>query len=233
MRMDAVDLVRREGAVLSDLRAAGPDHRVRACQQCADEFDAVIDVRFGHDAVLRTREKTEQRAVTVGRDLGARCRPPAQRITARRFDFDHRGAAVGEQLRAVGAGDSRGQVDDEIAVPVGQSAGSTDYSVFLRFDLLNRKSGGNLLSLSLTAPAKPAVDRLDACPCHLRRAGGAAAHRLEEGGQQAAHVLALVLLEDLEEDLLLENGVGRTIARACPRVLVHLCLELVPRRPPC
>ena len=32
------------------------------------------------------------------------------------FDFDDLGAAVGEQLGAVGAGDPRGQVDDDIAV---------------------------------------------------------------------------------------------------------------------
>src|SRR3546814_462035 len=37
-----------------------------------------------------------------------------------------------------------------------------------------------------------------------------AAHRLEPPGEDAPHVLALLLLEDLEEHLLREDGVGRS-----------------------
>src|SRR6185437_10064308 len=55
-----------------------------------------------------------------------------------------------------------------------------------------------------------------------------AAHRLEPGTEQTAHVLALMLLHHLEEHLLHENRVGRTGPGASERVLLDLGLQILP-----
>src|SRR6201996_8227969 len=54
-------------------------------------------------------------------------------------------------------------------------------------------------------------------------------HALDHAGQQAAEVLALVLLVQLEEGLLHRDGVGRAGPRAGQRVLLGLGLQLVAR----
>ena len=61
-------------------------------------------------------QEAEQRAIVAGRNVGARRRPPAQRITFRCFDFDDVGATVGQQLGAVRPGDARGEVDNDVPV---------------------------------------------------------------------------------------------------------------------
>ncbi len=99
--------------------------------------------------------------------------------------------------------------------------------------LLSRNSGGNLLSLSLTESASPASI---ASPSMKSPASGRAAPPIDsnDGGQQAAHVLTLELLDDLEEHLLLkdacrQDGYGRTPARTSrPRLRVDpACDDLV------
>ena len=92
MRMDAVDLGRCER--FGYRRTARPHHRVGIGEQRIDEGH--VGVGVGDDAVLRAREIAEQRAIVAGRNLGAGRRPPPQRISLRRFDFDDLGAAVGE-----------------------------------------------------------------------------------------------------------------------------------------
>src|SRR6202030_391569 len=52
-------------------------------------------------------------------------------------------------------------------------------------------------------------------------------HALDHAGEQAAEVLALVLLVQLEEGLLHRDGVGRAGPRARQRVLLGLGLQLV------
>ena len=99
---------------LGDRRATRPDHGVRCCQQPANSSHA-LGLGIGDDAVLGTRQEAEQRAVIAWPDVGPRCRPPAQWITFWRLDFDHVGAAVGKQLRAIGACDSDRQIDDGVA----------------------------------------------------------------------------------------------------------------------
>src|SRR5689334_9028711 len=131
---------------LSDRRTRRPHDSVRIGKQPVDEVNVG---RLSDDTALRTRQEAEQCTVAVSGNLGAGCRPPAQRITFRRFDFDDLGTAVGQQLRAVRPGDAGGQVDDDVA------AQRWHYFFFLRFDLLSLKSGGNLSSLSLTASARP------------------------------------------------------------------------------
>src|SRR6516165_5140524 len=54
-------------------------------------------------------------------------------------------------------------------------------------------------------------------------------HALDHPGQQAAEVLALVLLVQFEERLLHRDRVGRTGLRARQRVLFGLLLELIAR----
>src|SRR6476646_171138 len=148
--MAAFDFVRREGGVLGKPRATRPHHGVRLAEQTVDEFG--VGVRIGHRAVLGASEETEQRAVVTCLDLGTRSRPPPQWITRRRFDFDHGGAAVGQQRAAVRSGDAGGQIDDGVAVERQQRG----QSFILRFFLLSRNSGVNFASLSLTASASPA-----------------------------------------------------------------------------
>src|SRR5271165_116377 len=52
-------------------------------------------------------------------------------------------------------------------------------------------------------------------------------HALDHAGEQAAEVLALVLLVQLQERLLHRDGVGRARLRACQRVFQRLILKLV------
>ena len=60
-----------------------------------------------------------------------------------------------------------------------------------------------------------------------------AAHRFEDAAEQAAHVFALELFHDLEEDLLHEDRVHGTVARAGQRILLDLGFELICWGPPC
>ena len=113
-----MDLGGREVGVLSESRAAGPHHRVRAGKEPVDQVD--VGLRIDDDTVLGAGQKTEQRAVVT--DFRARCRPPPQWISFWRLDFDDLGAAVGQQLRAVGAGDTDGQIDDGVPVEWAGSA---------------------------------------------------------------------------------------------------------------
>ncbi|EUA51193.1 L-carnitine dehydratase/bile acid-inducible F domain protein [Mycobacterium xenopi 3993] len=54
--------------------------------------------------------------IAVGLDPAARSRPTPQWISLWRFDLDHLCSTVGEQLGAVGASDTGGQVDDDVPV---------------------------------------------------------------------------------------------------------------------
>ena len=193
----------------------------RATGSTSSSFAGIDD-----DAVLRARQEAEQRAVVAGLDVGSRCRPPAQRIAFGRLDFDDLGAAVGEQLRAVGAGDPDGQVDDGVAVERRLHCVMSWSSS--RFDLLSRNSGGNFASLSLTESARPASI---ASPSMKSPASGRTVPPIDSNiaAQQAAHVLALELLHHLEEHLLLKHGVDGAVTRARQRVLLDLGLELVAR----
>jgi hypothetical protein len=56
-------------------------------------------------------QELEQRAVGLA-EVTTRARPRAQRITARRLDFDDVGTGVGEQLGAVRRRDSGREIDD-------------------------------------------------------------------------------------------------------------------------
>ena len=77
--------------------------------------DVVIPGGIGDHTVFRARQEAEQCAVAAGLNGGARGRPVPQRITFRRLDFDHVGAAIGQQLGAVRARYSGGQINDRVA----------------------------------------------------------------------------------------------------------------------
>ena len=112
----AKDLSRRKRGVPGEFRAARPHHRISVGQQGVKEIDVVVGIGVDDHAALRAGQKAEQRTVVAGRDVGTGCRPSPQRIPFGRFDFDDVGAAVGKQLRAVGTGDPRRQIDDYVAV---------------------------------------------------------------------------------------------------------------------
>ena len=102
-----------EPAVAGHARPPGPDDGVRTRQQGVDE--RVVGIRLGDHGAFRAGQEREQPTVGTVGDLGTRCRPAAQRVAFGWLDLDHLGATIGEQLRAVRAGDPAGQVDDDVA----------------------------------------------------------------------------------------------------------------------
>ena len=91
----------------------GPDGGVRPSQQGIDE--RIVGVRRGDHGAFRAGQEREQRTVGAVGDLGTRGRPAAQRVAFGWLYLDHLGATVGEQFRAVRAGDPAGHVDDDVA----------------------------------------------------------------------------------------------------------------------
>ena len=91
-------------------------------------------------------EEREQRAVVAGGDRGARRRPPAQRVALGRLDLDDVGAAVGEELGAVRAGDPGRQVDDDgVATAAGTSFGHSARAALLAQPPLGREPAVEVL----------------------------------------------------------------------------------------
>ena len=70
-------------------------------------------------------------------------------ITLWRLDFDHPRAAAGQQFGAIGPGDAGGEFDDGVSVQR-LSPRLHAYPFFARPDLLNQKSGGNMLLAMVT-----------------------------------------------------------------------------------
>ncbi len=182
---------------------------------------AVVDVRRRRSRFDECR-KLKSAAVVARLDRRTRGRPPAQRITLGRLDLDDLGPAVREQLGAVRTPDPGGEVDDAAVRLRGCGPRACPGPARRRLrhrqpssrrrrpDRLNRHSGGKLLSLSFTARFRSCFHRLVA---ERRLLAGDVvaqlpAHRLEPRTEQAAHVLPLVLLHDLEEHLLHKDCVG-------------------------
>ena len=154
MGRGTTDGVGRQGRQLGQAGSPRPHDGVGAAQQIVHRCQ--VPVGIGDHALLGRRQEREQRAVvTIGNGSpGGRPRP--QRIALGRLDLDDLGAAVGQQLGAVGAGDPARQVDDDV---LGQRRGdghrSAGYSEAARPFLLSRHSGGNRWSKSFTALVSP------------------------------------------------------------------------------
>ena len=82
--------------------------------------DRGIVGRAGHRAHAVMQE-AEQRRALVGVDGRAAGGPRAPRIAVGRLDLDHVGARLGEQVRAVRAGDADGEVEHSQVREPGQS----------------------------------------------------------------------------------------------------------------
>ena len=110
VRMRAEDLPRRQARVLRQPQSRG-DHTTASA-----EASSVVAATRGSPRrrpastttlCFDALRKLNERAVGVGRNHRAGGRPAAQRIALGRLDLDDLGAAVGQQLRAVGARRSR------------------------------------------------------------------------------------------------------------------------------
>ena len=113
VRVTLPDHLGHEPAVAGHARPRGPDDGIRPCQQCLDE--RTVSLRFGDHGTFRAGQEREQRTVSAVGGLGTRGRPAAQRVASGWLDLDHLGATVGEQFRAVRAGDPAGHVDDDVS----------------------------------------------------------------------------------------------------------------------
>ena len=188
--MDAVDRGGRERRMLghASTRATTPPRRRR---QAARSTKSTSVVRVGDHAVLRAGQEAEQRAIFARRDVGTRRRPSPQRIPFRRLDFDDLGAAVGEQLRAVGAGDPVGQVDDDVPV----ERRSTRLLLLLAVRLAQPEVRREL-AVVVVDRSRPARCRWTRIMSGRRRPSAVTPLPIDskKRRQQAAHVLALVLL---------------------------------------
>ena len=111
-RVVAMQRRRGEARVAGDRAPRRPDHDLGVGHQRAHQLDVAIDPGSRDHAVLRGREEPEARAVLPWRQLRPGLRPPAQRIALRFLDLRDIGAAVGEQLGAVRAGQTGGEIDD-------------------------------------------------------------------------------------------------------------------------
>ena len=112
VRVGAQHRTRVQRRLLRQRRALRPDDGVGRIQQSVQRVETAGVRAVDHDAALGGAEEVEERAVVVGGDRRPRGRPASQRIALGRLDLDDLGAAVGQQLRAVGAADPGREVDD-------------------------------------------------------------------------------------------------------------------------
>ena len=119
------------GPLLPVRREGDDDERRRALEERGVVDDArserIHEDVGGRDEVehVRVVDRTDDRALagveeleqgTVFTLVQADRRTRTERVALRRFDLDHLGARVSEQLRAVGTGDLAGALDDSNAV---------------------------------------------------------------------------------------------------------------------